>query len=303
VLFPGGLYGTAPAPVATTTSAALKAFQNVRFSETYLYGLDEGNLDINDLYLTTTLAFPNFLWSGQPWFVSPGFGLHLWSDPMNMDVVPTAHAALPSRVYSAFLDIGWKSDPAKAFGVELSGRLGLYTDFEESVESDAFRPMGIALLRYNLTPTLALRAGVDYINRADIKLLPAGGLLWTPNPKTRWDIYFPKPKLASYLTTLGNRELWWYIGGEYGGGAWVVTLDDSDPTVAGLQPGRTLMDINDYRVFVGMELNNPAAAGVGTKGLFLEVGYVFEREVLLLSFPDYGFTPGETFMLRGGITF
>ena len=277
----------------------LRLFQHLRISETWLYGNDPGDLEIHDIFVSTTLAFPNFLWSGQPWFVSPGFGLHLWSDPAD----PAApRPALPPRAYSAFLDLGWKSDPHHIVGVELSSRLGIFSDFDR-VESDSFRPKGVALLRYNVTPNLAVKAGIEYLNRADIKLLPAGGFLWTPNPQTRWDIYFPQPKLATYLTTLGTREMWWYVAGEYGGGVWTVTLDDAQPLVPGLQPARTLMDINDIRVMLGVELNRPGGSGIGQGGMFIEAGYVFRREVILVAFPDESFRVSDTFMLRGGIAF
>jgi hypothetical protein len=299
-LMPQGLFGTpqTTAPMTFGAPSPLRLFQNLQLSDAWLYGRDDGDLQIHDIYTSTTIALPNFLWTGQPWYVSPGFGLHLWSDPD----VPDTRVALPPRAYSTFVDLGWKSDPNQAFGVELAGRIGYYADFTKG-SSNAFRPMGVALLRYNLTPNLAIRAGVDYINRVDIKLLPAGGFLWTPNPKTHFDIYFPQPKLASYLTTLGTRDLWWYIGAEYGGGVWFVTLDDSDSGVPGLQPARTVMDINDIRVFLGIEFTQAGGAGLGKRNAFLEVGYVFEREVVVVAFPAESYSVGDTIMLRGGISF
>ena len=299
-LFPQGLFGTpqTAAPATFGAPSPMRLFQNWQLSDAWLWGDGEGDLQIHDIYTSTTIALPNFLWSGQPWFVSPGFGLHLWSDP----AAPGTQVALPSRAYSLFLDLGWKSDPNNAFGVELAGRLGYYSDFD-ATGSSAFRPKGVALLRYNLTPNLALKAGVDYINRSDIKLLPAGGFLWTPNPKTYFDIYFPQPKLASYLTTLGTRDLWWYIGAEYGGGVWSVMLDDADPALPGLQPAATVLDINDYRVFLGIEFTQPSGMGLGKRNAFLEIGYVFEREVVLQAFPALSYTVGDTFMLRGGLSF
>jgi hypothetical protein len=232
VLFPQGL--SAPGAAATSTfGAPLKLFQNIRLSHAWLAGEDGNDLDINDSYVTTTLAFPNFLWSGQPWYVSPGFGLHLWSGPHDIATVtdplplPTREVffpLLPSKAYSAFLDVGWKSDPNQTFGVELSGRVGVYSDFNE-IDDASLRPQGVALLRLNLTPSFALKGGIEYINRTEIKLLPAFGILWTPNPQTRFDIYFPQPKLATYLTTLGNYEMWWYLGGEYGGDAWTTEVE------------------------------------------------------------------------------
>jgi len=261
-------------------------FQNLRLSHAWLHASD-GNeeMRINDSFVTTTVAFPNFFWSGQPWFVSPGFGLHLWSGP--------AGVAFPSKAYSAFLDVGWKSNPNRLFGLELSGRVGVYTDFEH-IQRDSLRPMGVALMRYNLTPNVAVKAGVEYINRADIKLLPAGGILWTPNPQTRFDIYFPQPKLATYLTTLGNLDLWWYVGGEYGGGVWTLRPDDGSGD-------QWLVDINDIRLVLGIELGPPATGGIGQRRAFFEVGYVWDREIVAVG--GGSLTLDDTVMLRGGLAF
>ncbi len=299
-LFPQTPYSPFPGAGGGDLSP-LRLFQNVRLSDTWLYGSSPGDLQIHDIYLTTTMAFPNFMWTGQPWFVSPGFGLHLWDDrPYEPPDDPRVR--LPSRAYSAFLDLGWQSDPQNVFGVELSGRLGVFSDFDK-VKSDSFRPKGVALMRYNLTPNLAVKAGVEYLNRVDVKILPAGGFVWTPNPQTHWEVYFPQPRLANYLTTIGTRELWWYVAGEYGGGVWTVTLRDSDPSDPDNIAGRTLMDVNDLRVSLGIELNQPGARNLSQGGLFLEAGYVFEREVVLLAFPDENFKIGDTFMVRGGIAF
>jgi hypothetical protein len=288
VLFPG-LPGSGQPAGAAGYGSPLKWFQHIRLSHDWLHGEKDNDLRINDTFITTTMAFPNFLWSGQPWYLSPGFGLHLWSGPW---LVAGPAAFFPSKAYSAFVDIGWESDPNVRFGVEGSGRLGVFTDFSHA-RKESFRPMGVILLRYNMTPTVALKAGVEYINRADLKLLPAGGIVWTPNTQTRFDIYFPQPKFASYLTTLGNWDLWWYVAGEYGGGVWTLNYDN------GLE---SLTDINDFRLMLGLELGPPSTGGVGQRGIFFEVGYVWNREIVVVAAADTQ-KLNDTFMLRGGIAF
>lgn len=310
-LFPYGLQGPSQPATGFASASPLKFLQNIRVSDDLLFGNSNrsGDMRINDAFVTTTIAFPNFFWTGQPWFVSPGFGYHAWSGPFgtwtDANGVDQLMPDLPPDAYSAFVDIGWRSTPDRAFGVELGGRLGLYSDFS-GLDQQSFRPMGLALLRYNLTPTIALKGGVSYINRADIKMFPAGGIVWTPTPKTRWDIFFPQPKLATYLTTLGNNDLWFYVAGEYGGGVWTTKAAAPDLSTPNpndrLPPERTLMDINDIRVSVGFELGPAANNSVGQRGMFIEAGYVFNREMVLVV-PVQEFSLRDTWMLRGGLAF
>jgi hypothetical protein len=197
-------------------------------------------------------------------------------------------ADLPSSAYSAYLDFQWASDSNLAVGAELGFRVGVYSDFD-TLTSDSLRIQGLALGTARLTPTLQLKVGVMYLDRNDIKILPAGGLLWTPTPQARFDIFFPQPKLAIYLNTIGQCEVWGYIAGEYGGGAWTIER------TAGFTDR---IDINDIRASVGLEFSGPR----GLNG-FVEVGYVFEREVVYVVTPSDTFSPDDTYMLRAGIAF
>jgi hypothetical protein len=134
-----------------------------------------------------------------------------------------------------------------------------------------------------------LKFGVMYIDRNDIKLLPAGGVLYTPTPQVRFDFFFPQPKLSAQLTTVGQFEVWWYVAAEYGGGAW--TIERTDGT-------SDRVDINDIRVSGGLEWTGPN----GLTGFF-EIGYVFKREVVYVVEPSDTFNPDDSWMLRAGIAF
>jgi hypothetical protein len=311
-LFPGAPSFASP----VVTDPPLKLFQNIRAEGTYIY--DEGDypesLEIVEWEVATTLAYPNFAYSGQPLLVSPGFAMTFFDGPETIPVgdllplpapppPPAAFPAdLPPRVYGAWVDVGWfpNSRFAQQVSYELTGRIGVYSDFEEFNE-DSIRTMGTALIKLRITPTLTAKAGVEYIDRADIKLLPAGGFLWTPNAHTRWDIYFPRPKLANYFTTLGNTEIWWYVGGEYGGDSWTIERTDFFTPLPPGAPRPTFadrMDYNDIRATVGLEWFNP----YGLKG-FVEGGWVFEREVVYVRRPQDSFSPDDTFMVRAGVAY
>lgn len=264
-------------------SRSIQFIQDLRLRHTYVAGgKDDTDLGINDTEAAVTFTLPNFLTTGQPLFISPAFALHLWDGPADLD------ADLPANAYSAYLDFQWVSDPNLPIGAELGFRLGVYSDFQ-TLTSDSLRIQGLALGTARLTPALVMKLGVVYLDRNDIKLLPAGGFLWTPTPQTRFDIFFPQPKLATYLTIVGQFEVWGYLAGEYGGGAWTIERTDGSTD---------RIDINDIRVSAGVEWTGPR----GLTGFF-EVGYVFEREVVYVVTPSDTFQPDDTYMLRAGIAF
>lgn len=262
---------------------SLRLIQDVRLRHTYVWG--DGHptdLAINDTEVALTLTWPNFLTTQQPLFISPSFALHLWDGPSDIS------ADLPSKAYSAYLDFQYQTNPQNQIGAELGVRVGVYTDFN-TLTSDSLRIQGLALGVGRLTPTLTLKLGVIYLDRNDIKILPAGGLIWQPSPQVRWDIFFPQPKLAQYLSTIGAYELWWYVAGEYGGGAWTIK-----------RAGTNLVDrvdINDIRVSVGIDWTGPR----GFMG-FGEIGYVFERELYYVNNPQDNVDLRDSFMIRAGFS-
>jgi hypothetical protein len=263
-------------------SQSLRFIQDLRLRQTWLEGGDDPNdLDINDTEVALTFTWPNFLTTGQPLFISPAFALHLWDGPSHMP------ADLPPQAYSAYLDMQWATDPKLHIGAELGFRVGVYTDFN-TLNEDSLRLQGLGLGVFHLTPTMTAKIGVMYLDRNKIKLLPAGGLLWTPTPHVRFDIFFPQPKLSAYLTTLGKHEVWWYLAGEYGGGAWTIERADGSSD---------RIDINDIRVSAGFEWTGPK----GFTGFF-EAGFVFEREVVYVVTPSDTFDADDTFMLRAGFS-
>lgn len=263
----------------------MRLFQNVRLKYTWLYGdNDVDQMTIQDVDLATTVNFPNFLFSGQPVHISPAFVFHFWDGPDT--VIPGT--ALPSRAYSTYLDVAWNPRLTPQLGAELNVAAGIYTDYD-TITTDSFRLTGTGLLVLNLTPTVALKGGITYLDRLDIKILPAAGILWQPTPQVRYDIFFPRPKLARFLWTIGNTDVWWYLNGEYGGGSWTVNRG---------VPGDRRIDINDIRVGGGLEWTHPN----GLMG-FIEVAYVFEREIVFASGPINSQSLDDTFMLRGGLTY
>jgi hypothetical protein len=290
VLFPGGLFpGGMFSDGGIASSAgyeAFRLFQGPRFRYDFVSGGNKPtHLQVNNFDVSLPFAFPNFLYCARPLFVIPSFSLQLWDGPDG-----TTGADLPPSAYSGFLDIGWESDPNQMLSSEFGVRVGAFTDFD-TFNSESIRILGKALLNFRMTPTATVKGGAIYLDRNSIKLIPAGGILWQPNPYTRFDLFFPQPKFSRYCRTIGTRDVWWYLAADYGGGSWTIKRTDGTSDS---------VDINDLRVMSGIEWGASDAMRAGRRVAFFESGYVFNREIEYRFNPQDNIKPEEGFMFRLG---
>jgi hypothetical protein len=265
-----------------------RLFDHTGFRYTWIVGNGEGDeMGTSDLEISTTANLANFFGNAGGLRITPGF-VFTWLDGPS----PPLTTDMPSQLYGAYVDFGWYPVFTPQLSAEVNFRPGVFSDFQ-SVTSDSVRFLGSGIGVIKLGPTTALKLGAIYIDRADVKVLPAFGVLCTPNQETRWDIFFPSPKLAHYWKTVRNGQLWWYVGAEYGGGSWTMErLEDPQ------QGASERVDINDFRVFVGTEWSN-----LNRLYGFIEAGYVFERELFFVVVPEDRTTLADTWMLRAGISF
>ena len=275
------------------TNQVIRLFQGPRFRHTWLSGSDgfdskkPNSLETNDSDVSLVFAIPNFLNSNRPLYVIPSYSQHLWDGP----TVPGSD--LPGQAFSAFIDSGWETNPQQTLGVELGVRVGVFSAFD-AINSESIRIQGKAIGRLRLTPTSTARAGVFYLDRNRIKLLPAFGILWTPNPDSRFDLFFPEPKLSHYVATLGNADMWWYLSGYYGGGAWTIkqTNDSNDE-----------IDINDIRLMIGLEFGKSDQIRQGFRMGFIEAGYAFNRELIYRVRSSSSLDLENSFIVRAGFAY
>lgn len=287
---PNNWWTSTTTAVQTQAQQTIRLCQGARFRTTYLPGTtnfsDPGPTDLGNMDFEGSLVFacPRFFGSTQPLYIIPSYAQTLWDGPS------TPGADLPGNAFGGFLDLSWETDPAQTFGVELGVRVGVFSAFD-AISSESIRVPVKALGRLRLTPNSTARLGVYYLDRNKVKLLPAGGILWVPNPDTRWDLFFPEPKLSHYLTTHGTRDVWWYITGYYGGGAWTIEdINGADDRI----------DINDIRVLVGFECGRNDLLRQGFRTCFFEVGYAFDRELVFINNPVGDLSLGESLVFRAG---
>lgn len=155
----------------------------------------------------------------------------------------------------------------------MTERMSLMGIIRPSIRSDfttsdnAFRLFGLGLVNWECVPgELTLSAGAVFLDRADLPLLPAAGLTWTPEPTFRADLQFPTSKAAWRIAKNGAQsETWSYVAAGIGGNTWAVTR------ASGLSDELSLRDV---RIVLGVDHLTD-----GGGGWFGEFGYVFARRL------------------------
>jgi hypothetical protein len=268
-----------------------KFLQRIGFEHTWLAGGDDPeDFELNRTELAATFGIPVMHNLDSPLLVTPGFAFNFLEGPQgdpNPPMMDPRGPDLPGQLYDAYLDLSWYPRPFEWFGAELGFRTGVWSDFD-NVGSDSVRFLGRGLAVISVSPQLDVLIGVVYLDRMDVQILPAGGFHYRPNDV--WDMYivFPNPKIRRRFRSLGNTDWWWYVAGEYGGGSWTVNRSGLDDRI----------DYNDIRFVTGLEWELPNKV----RG-HVEVGYVFDREILFESGMPNNADLNDTVMIRAGIDF
>lgn len=259
-----------------------RLMQNARGRYTWIQGDQTNDVEWNIVEAEATFLFP-FFHSPTPILISPGGAINWANGPATV-----GGADLPPQLYDLYLDSAWRPQITQRLAVDLGFRVGVYSDFE-NFDTDAVRYQGRVIGAISWTPTVEVRLGAIFLDRVDVSWLPAGGIVWTPDENKRFEILFPNPKLSWRLSQYGNADFWIFVAGEYGGDSWQITR------TSGIVEN---VDYNDIRVTLGLEWSTPR----GLKGM-VEIGYVWERELVYSDTPADNLSMDSTYMLRGGLQF
>ncbi len=233
-------------------------------------------LGIFSLSFSETAEFPRF----EGFTTTPRFGVHYLDGPVTTD--------LPARVYDTSVAFRWFNKVNEQWSYELEVAPGVYSDFK-NVTSDSLRITGKGLAYYVHSRSKQFVMGVVYLDREDIMLLPAAGMIMWFSEGSRLELIFPKPKFTYRIEKDEAKERWLYVAGEFGGGSW------------GIRRGPTGIDdiatYSDLRLMGGVETKH-------TNGMIsqFEIGYVFNRKLEYKSnVGNYDISP--TGMIRYQLTF
>ncbi len=272
-----------------TVSRLQRFLQQISIEHTHLFGDGSADeLQVDRTELAATFGVPIFRNPDTPLLITPGFAFNWFEGPPS-----AAGADLPAQVYDAYLDTAWYPRFSEFLGADLGVRTGVYSDFE-NVNSDSIRILGRGVAIIKLSPKLDVHVGAWYLDRNDVKILPVAGVHWRPN--SEWDAFlvFPNPKVRKRFVNIGSSQWWWYVAGEYGGGRWTIERDPAG-VAAGIDDD---IDYNDIRAIAGLEWETQTKLHG-----HVEVGYVFDREILYDSGLPAKFSLDDTVMLRAGVDF
>lgn len=176
-----------------------------------------------------------------------GADFHFLSGPDQTD--------MPARVYDFSLAYQYR-DRMGPLGIDAAAAVMAASDFKGSARKGILFPAH-AVGFLTVQPSVDVVMGVDYLDRGDIKLLPVAGLVLTPSPDVRYELFFPRPRAVFQL----NDDYRIYFSGELGGGSWDIER-------VGLL-GNDLATYRDLRTCVGLE----------RAGIAFEIGYLFDRRI------------------------
>ena len=213
-----------------------------------------------------------------PLRIIPGFSLNYMSGPNVSD--------LPPRLYEASLEVAGTYQLQNSWVLDVGLRPMLNGDFKY-VNSDTFRLQGHAVASRPISQETQGVFGFIYLAREDISVLPVAGVVWQPNPDVKWELIFPKPKLAVRVGGFTDNG-WLYLRSELGGNSWSIERANGHRDVA---------TYRDIRLIAGYEAILPE----GFAAQF-EAGWVFSRKLTYASdFSDVN--PRDTFLIQAGLSF
>jgi len=263
-------------PEAELVRFKKQALQSIAVSSGYLADMDDDGL--NSSFLEASIgsgiplgSFDNILG------VAPGFRVD-W-----IDAEPTVD--IPSELYQFEVQFFYRRP--------IRDRLSAMAIVSPSIRSDlttsdnAFRVFALGLLNWEyIVDRLTLSVGAVYLGRADLPVVPALGLTWTPTRQTRLDLRFPSSRFSYRMAKDGGRsEQWAFVSLGLGGNTWAVTRDNQQTDE---------LSLRDFRLTIGTE-NIVSGGG----GWFVEGGYVFGRRIEYES-DESEIDLGDALLLQGG---
>ncbi|QDU90037.1 hypothetical protein Pla175_34360 [Pirellulimonas nuda] len=262
-------------------------FQGVNLQSDFMPRLGNDNgLGVHGWQANGVFGFP-FFERETPLVVTPQYRTIGLDGPGGTRLPPGYD--VPSRLHEAQVDLHHFRRITDRWLFDGAVTLGVYGEADALGDGGAFRVNGRALGVYDWSEHWKVLVGVVYLNRAGYSVIPAAGLLYADDA-LKVELVFPRPRIAWRLD--GGcppcDERWVYLLGELGGSVWAIRQEDGTPDT---------LAYSDYRFIVGYEHKV-----IGGLSRYLELGYVFGRQVEFDNYPN-DIPVNDSILLRAGIGF
>ena len=190
---------------------------------------------------------------------------------------------LPPYLFNILINVGMTHHVSDRLTIDAMISPGWYTDFSNK-GTEAFRLPWHLVSYYKSSDDWRWVFGVTDLSRQDIRYLPVVGAIYAPDGgNVRWDLVFPKPRIAWRVGQESKQDHWMYFGGELGGGSWAISRADRSYDI---------VTYRDLRLVAGLETQT----GKGHASR-IEVGWIIDRSVEYRS--NLGnYNPSESLMIR-----
>lgn len=279
---------------STTIQKMFKYKQNISGSYVFMPKSKNDGLGVHEVEGRLLFAFPcqtlrdkTCLNNGY-FLLTPSFTYVNWSLP--------GEQSLRYEMPGSTFDAGLSTTFAAKFSdleVKVETQVGVASSFEK-INGDALYIRGRAMgaLPVDSDGKVKITGGVIYFDRVEYKLMPSGGFVWRPNPQNVVKAVFPDPRWSRYLTKVNETDWWFYVGGEIGGGRYLISTRDA--RTGAIKEFNT--DYNDYRFGVGLTFDCPSRL----RGCF-EVGGSFNRKLVAKTGTWY--SPKDSVYLKVGLLY
>ena len=263
----------APLPTDIPGAAATerRLLQSLNFTADWAPRFDDvDGLGRSTFSTSAGLGVPPTLF-GVPLLVTPRAAIHLVDGPGAIDA--------PPRLYDLELSLATFRQFSERWSGRASVSVGVYGDDESLGASDALRVSGFGVAIYQASPHLQWVFGAAYLNRDDIAVVPAVGLIYDRGG-VRYELAMPRPRVLWRLPgSSGSDHRAVYVAGKLGGGAWAVERPSGDTDT---------LNLGRFGVLLGWQqtATDPASRASGPSRR-VEIGYLFGRE---LEYADSGET-------------
>jgi hypothetical protein len=234
----------------------------------------------SDVEWNTWLRYSQLVQQSMVFAWTASFNGHWWTGPSGITFPPDGTQLVSDFQLSSYMAGPWNW--------QLGVTPQINSDFERSLDSNAFMIDGRAVVFFRASPQWLFAAGAAFWNRATDHVIPYAGIIWSPNDRWEFRLLYPRARISYYTGNFWGFETWGYVSLDYNIEAYQMNFTAPHTSVRG--------ELSDYRFLKGFNFER------GRWNFFWEAGAVFDRHVRFRG-PVDDFRIHEGLIIRTGLTY